>query len=162
MHKYRLGLFFDGPNHVQALQKANLTMDYAKVLKHMAQSFWVIGARYYSGVSEDEKYKGVRDFLGALNKHGLTVITKPVREYSDGTIKGNLDVEMAVDMLTMSPRLDRILLFSGDGDFTYLVDTLQRTGVYVTVCSHKSFASMDLRNQCNEFLELRDLVNKNA
>lgn len=158
MSKLRMGLFFDGANHTAAMTAAGVQMEYPKLLQNLNNTFWVVSARYYSGISEDPEYKGVRDFLGSLPKYGYVLVTKPTRKHPDGKIKGNLDTEIVVDMMTMASRLDRIVLFSGDGDFTYAVDTLQRMGIFVTVCSHKQFASMELRDQANEFLELRELV----
>lgn len=156
--KERVALFFDGANHSEALNRAEVSMDFGSFLHNLKKTYTVVSARYYSGVSDKDQYKGVRDFIGALATKGYTPITKPIREFPDGTIKGNVDMEIAVDMLTMAPRLDRVMLFSGDGDFKYLVDTIQRMGIHVTVCSHKPSAAVELRDQANEFLELKELT----
>lgn len=158
MSKQRMALFFDGANHSEALKQANVNLDYGKLLREMNKSYWVVASRYYSGLSESPEHKGVVDFLGSLASRGFTLVTKPVRVYPDGKHKANLDVEIAVDIMSMAPRLDHVVLFSGDGDFRYLVDAVQRQGVFVTVCSHKPFCSTVLRDQCNEFLELEQLV----
>lgn len=158
MFKERMALFFDGANHSEALSKAHVRLDYRGLIQGLEKNYRVVSARYYSGISDDEKYKGVRDFLGSLAKTPIVLVTKPVRTQADGSIKGNVDIEIVVDMMTMAPRLDRIVLFSGDGDYVYAIDTLQRMGVFVTVCSHKDFASHDLRDQANEFLEVSDLA----
>lgn len=156
--KPRMALFFDGANHSEALSKAQVSMNYKSLLKNLSQTYFVTAARYYSGISDDPKHEGVRSFLGSLAKHGYILVTKPIRKFADGSVKGNVDVEIAVDMMSMSAHLDRVVLFSGDGDFVYLVDAMQRMGIYVTVCSHKPFASSDLRDKCNEFLEVADLT----
>ena len=155
----RLGLFFDGPNHAEALNKAGLTMNYGKFLIHLRREFDIVSARYYSGISESPEHKGVREFLTVLSKHGYVPVTKAVKIHASG-VKANLDVELAVDMVTMAPRFDKIMLFSGDGDFTYLVDSIQRNGISVTVCAHKPSLSAELRRQCDEFLDLKDLLPK--
>jgi uncharacterized LabA/DUF88 family protein len=155
----RLGLFFDGPNHAEALNRAGLTMNYSKFLVYLRREYNIVSARYYSGISESAEHRGVREFLTVLSKHGYVPVTKAVKIHASG-VKANLDVEIAVDMVTMAPRLDKIMLFSGDGDFTYLVDTMQRFGVHVTVCAHKPSLSAELRRQCDEFLELQDLLPK--
>lgn len=157
--KPRMALFFDGANHTEALARAKVTMNYKSLLRNLNQTYFVTAARFYSGVSEDPKHQGVKDFLGSLAKNGYILVTKPIRKFADGTIKGNVDVEIAVDMMSMSAHLDRVVLFSGDGDFIYLVDAMQRMGIFVTVCSHKPFASADLKDKCNEFLEISDLTN---
>jgi uncharacterized LabA/DUF88 family protein len=133
-------------------------MDYQNFLENLSKTYDVVSARYYSGVSDDPKHKNVRDFLGSISKKGYVIITKPVQVFPDGSVKANVDIEIAVDMMTMAPRLDKVMLFSGDGDFTYAVDTLQRMGITVVVVSHKPFASLELRNQCNEFIEVGKLT----
>lgn len=157
--KEKMALFFDGANHSKALMESNINMDYKKFLRGLNRTYSVVSARYYSGISEEPEYQTVRDFLNGLAKNGYVLVTKPIRRYPDGTIKGNVDIEIAVDMLMMAPRIDKVMLFSGDGDFTYLVDTIQRMGVYVIVCGHKHLTATDLRAQCNEFIDLRSLVN---
>jgi uncharacterized LabA/DUF88 family protein len=156
--KRRLALFFDGANHSEALKRAKVSLNYEKFLENLNLTYDVVSARYYSGISDDPQYKNVRDFLGSLSKKGYVLITKPVHKYPDESVKANMDIEIAVDMVTMSPRLDKVMLFSGDGDFTYAVDTIQRIGVSVTVVSHKPYASVELRNQSNEFYELAKLA----
>lgn len=157
--KEKLALFFDGANHSKALIESKVSMDYKKFLRGLNKNYSVVSARYYSGISDEPEYQSVKDFLNGLAKNGYVLVTKPIRKYPDGTIKGNVDIEIAVDMLMMAPRIDKVMLFSGDGDFTYLVDTVQRMGVCVSVCGHKHLTSTDLRIQCNEFLDLRSVVN---
>lgn len=156
----RLGIFIDGPNHSEALSTAGLSMNYGGFLMKLRREFDLVSARYYSGISESAEHSGVREFLEVLSKNGYIPVTKPVKVQADGSFKGNLDVEIAVDMVTMAPRLDKVMLFSGDGDFTYLVDTVQRLGIHVTVCTHKPFLSAELRRQCDEFLDLKNVIGK--
>lgn len=156
----RLGIFIDGPNHSEALGKAGLSMNYGSFLTKLRREFDLVSARYYSGISDSVDHAGVREFLSVLSKNGYVPVTKPVGRHPDGSIKANLDVELAVDMVTMAPRLDKVMLFSGDGDFTYAVDTVQRLGIHVTVCSHKPFLSAELRRQCDEFLDLKNVLGK--
>jgi uncharacterized LabA/DUF88 family protein len=156
----RLGVFIDGPNNSEALSKAGLTMNYASFLVKLRRQFDIVTARYYSGISDSVDHEGVREFLSVLSKNGYVPVTRPAKRHPDGSIKANLDVELAVDMIMMAPRLDKIMLFSGDGDFTYLVDAVQRLGIHVTVCTHKPFLSAELRRQCDEFLDLRAVLGK--
>lgn len=160
MNKQRIGVFVDGANHSEALNQANVKMNYRDFLRGLDGNHQIVAARYYSGVSDKDAYKNVRDFLSVVSKAGFALVTKPIREFPDGTVKGNVDIEIAVDIMAMVDRLDQVMLFSGDGDFIYLVNTIQQRGVYVTVCSHKPFASVELRESCNEFLEIRDLTKR--
>lgn len=154
----RLGLFIDGPNHAEALERAGLSMNYNSFITKLRREFDLVSARYYSGISNNDEHKKVREFIEVLSKKGYVPVTKQVSHFPDGTVKANLDVELAVDMITMAPRLDKVMLFSGDGDFTYAVDSLQRLGISVTVCTHKPFLSAELRRQCDEFLDLKNIL----
>lgn len=156
----RMGIFFDAPNHVMALDTIGQRMNYISYISKMRREFDIVSARYYTGLSDLEQHKEVRAFIEVLAKGGYTLVSKPIKIMPDGRIKANLDVEIVVDMITMAPRLDKVMLFSGDGDFTYAVDTLQRWGLHVTVCSHKPMISSDLRYQADEFLELADLLSR--
>ena len=94
------------------------------------------------------------------------MVTKPAKEYTDATgrrrFRGDMDVEIAVDMLAMAERADHLVLFSGDGDFRRLVEAIQQKGVRVTmvstVKSQPPLASDDLRRQCDTFVDLADLA----
>lgn len=156
----RLGVFFDAPNHSMALDASGMKMNYIGFLSKIRRKHDLVQARYYTGISSDPNHQKVRDFIETLSKHGYVIVSKPVLIMPDGRIKANLDVEIAVDMITMSPRLDKIMLFSGDGDFTYAVDTLQRSGLHVTIVSHKPMVSSNLRFQADEFLELTDFIRR--
>jgi uncharacterized LabA/DUF88 family protein len=100
-----------------------------------------------------------------LDYNGYTMVTKPTKEFTDATgrrkIKGNMDVELAIDVLEMAPHLDHIVLFSGDGDFRRLVEAVQRRGVRVTVVStvrsQPAMIADELRRQADVFLDLMDL-----
>ena len=96
-------------------------------------------AYYYTAVVEGEEFSPVKPLVDWLDYNGFTVVTKPVKRFTDAQgqsrIKGNMDIEIAVDMLELAPRLDHVVLFSGDGDFRRLVQAVQAQGVRVTVIS---------------------------
>jgi len=77
-------------------------------------------------------------------------------------IKGSMDIEVAVDMLELAPRLDHAILFSGDSDFRRLVEAVQRKGVRVSVVSSirtsPPMVADELRRQADQFLELADIA----
>lgn len=156
----RVGIFIDGANLSEALHSSKLKINYASFLAKLRREFDIVSARYYSGVSSLPEHENVVELISVLSKHGYVPITKPVKVFPDGSVKANLDVELACDMVTMAPRLDKIILFSGDGDFTYAVSIVQRMGVYVSVCSTLSCLSAELRRQADEVLDLNKLIRK--
>jgi uncharacterized LabA/DUF88 family protein len=91
--------------------------------------------------------------------------TKPAKEYIDSLgrrkVKGNMDIELTVDAMEIAPHVDHVVLFSGDGDFRPLVESLQRQGVRVsvvsTVRSQPPMIADDLRRQADNFIELDEL-----
>jgi uncharacterized LabA/DUF88 family protein len=101
-----------------------------------------------------------------LDYNGYTMVTKPTKEFTDASgrrkIKGNMDIELAIDVMEMAEHVNHILLFSGDGDFRRLVEAVQRKGVRVTVVStvrsQPPMVADELRRQADHFLELQDLA----
>ena len=100
-----------------------------------------------------------------LHYNGFSMVTKPAKEYTDSQgrrkVKGNMDIELTVDAMELAPRVDHIVLFSGDGDFKPLVESLQRQGVRVsvvsTIRSSPPMIADELRRQADNFIELDEL-----
>ena len=128
----------------------------------------MLRAFYYTALIEDQEYSSIRPLLDWLDYNGYTVVTKPVKEFTDSTgrrkIKGNMDIELAVDAMEMADHIDHLVLFSGDGDFRPLVEAVQRKGVRVTVVSTIStqppMIADELRRQADQFLDLVELQDK--
>ena len=126
----------------------------------------VIRAYYYSAVLETEEYSPLKPLTDWLAYNGYNLVTKAAREFTDGTgrrrVKGNMDVELAIDMMEMAPKLDHAVLFSGDSDFRRLVEAVQRQGVRVsvvsTVRSSPPMIGDELRRQADQFLELAEIA----
>src|SRR3546814_9667982 len=82
---------------------------------------------------EDQEYSPIRPLVDWLDYNGYSLVTKPAQEFTDSQgrrrIKGNMDIELAVDMMEMVDRLDHFVLFSGDGDFRSLLEPVPREGV---------------------------------
>jgi uncharacterized LabA/DUF88 family protein len=114
---------------------------------------------------EDQEYSPIRPLVDWLDYNGYTMVTKPTKEFTDASgrrkIKGNMDIELAIDVMEMAEHVDHIVLFSGDGDFRRLVDAVQRKGVRVTVVStvrsQPPMIADELRRQADNFVELLDL-----
>ena len=129
-----------------------------------AASKSLVRAYYYTALIEDQEYSSIRPLIDWLDYNGYKVVTKPAKEFTDALgrrkIKGNMDIELAVDAMEQSETVDHLVLFSGDGDFTTLVDALQRKGRKVSVVSTMATQPMiadDLRRQADHFIDLMTL-----
>ncbi|MEA2807131.1 MAG: hypothetical protein QOJ17_1272, partial [Rhodospirillaceae bacterium] len=126
----------------------------------------LVRAYYYTALVEDQEYSPIRPLIDWLDYNGYTMVTKPTKEFTDAMgrrkIKGNMDIELAIDVLEMAEHLDHVILFSGDGDFRRLVEAVQRRGLRVSVVSTiKSAPPMvadELRRQADDFIELSELA----
>lgn len=164
----RLAVFIDGANLYATSKALGFDMDYKALLKDLNSRGTLIRAFYYTAVIEDQEYTSIRPLIDWLDYNGYTVVTKPTKEFVDSTgrrkVKGNMDIELAVDAMELADRIDEMLLFSGDGDFRSLVEAVQRRGVRVTVVSTISsqppMISDELRRQADTFVDLMDLKGK--
>ncbi|MDA0656144.1 MAG: NYN domain-containing protein, partial [Proteobacteria bacterium] len=128
----------------------------------------LIRAYYYTAVIEDQEYSPIRPLVDWLDYNGYTIITKPTKEFTDDAgrrkIKGDMDIELAVDMLELCEQLDHVILFSGDGDFRRLIEAVQRKSTRVTVVStvrsQPPMAADELRRQADFFIDLKDLADE--
>ncbi|MET4315708.1 uncharacterized LabA/DUF88 family protein [Bradyrhizobium sp. RT4b] len=97
----------------------------------------LLRAFYYTAMIEDQEYSSIRPLIDWLDYNGYTVVTKATKEFIDASgrrkVKGNMDIELAVDAMELADHIDQMILFSGDGDFRSLVEAVQRRGVRVTV-----------------------------
>ncbi|MDA0240079.1 MAG: NYN domain-containing protein, partial [Proteobacteria bacterium] len=140
-------------------------IDYKKLLSMFKSKASLVRAYYYTVLIEDQEYSPIRPLVDWLDYNGYTMVTKPTKEFTDPSgrrkIKGNMDIELAVDVMEMMAHLDHIVIFSGDGDFRRLVEAVQRQGLRVTIVSTvKSKPPMvadELRRQADYFIELDDI-----
>ncbi|HUO21495.1 MAG TPA: NYN domain-containing protein [Caulobacteraceae bacterium] len=161
----RIALFIDGANLYAAAKSLNLDLDYKKLLEEFQKRGVLIRAYYYTAIAEDQDYSPIRPLVDWLDYNGFAVVTKPAREFTDSTgrkrTRGDMDIEIAVDMMEMAGHADHLVLFSGDGDFRRVVEAVQAKGVRVTVVStlksQPPMASDDLRRQADAFVDLLDL-----
>ena len=161
----RIGLFIDGSNLYAAARSLAFDIDYKRLLDIFAKKGRLIRAFYYTALIEDQEYSPIRPLVDWLDYNGYTMVTKPAKEFTDSTgrrkIKGNMDIELAVDIIEMAPVLDHIVLFSGDGDFRRLIEVVQHKGLRVTVVStvrsQPPMVADELRRQADYFIELQDL-----
>lgn len=163
----KIALFIDGANLYSAARALGFDIDYKRLLELFGSKAHLIRAFYYTALLEDQEYSPIRPLVDWLDYNGYSLVTKPAKEFTDSQgrrrIKGNMDIELAVDMMEMVDRLDHVVLFSGDGDFRSLIEAVQRKGVRATVVSTiRSSPPMiadELRRQADQFIDLDQLAN---
>ncbi len=166
----RIGLFIDGSNLYAAARALAFDIDYKRLLELFSAKGHLVRAFYYTALLEEQEYSPIRPLVDWLDYNGYTMVTKPTKEFTDSAgrrkIKGNMDIELAVDVMEMAQYLDHIIIFSGDGDFRRLVEAVQRKGVRVsvvsTVRSQPPMVADELRRQVDDFIELQDLQDEIA
>jgi len=168
MHFYpqeRVALFIDGANLYATARSLGFDIDYKRLLDLFSGRCTLIRAFYYTALVEDQEYSPIRPLVDWLDYNGYTMVTKPTKEFTDAAgrrkIKGNMDIELAIDVLEMAQHVDHVVLFSGDGDFRRLVEAVQRRGVRVTVIStistQPSMVADELRRQADIFIDIEEL-----
>lgn len=161
----RTALFIDGANLYSASRNLGFDVDYRNLLEYFRRKTNVLRAYYYSAVVETEEYSPLKPLTDWLAYNGYMLVTKPAKEFTDATgrrrIKGNMDIELAIDVMNMAEIVDHIVIFSGDGDFRRLVEATQRKGKRVSVVSttrtQPPMVADELRRQADNFIELDDL-----
>lgn len=164
----RVALFIDGANLYSAARSLGFEIDYRRLLESFRKESHLVRAFYYTALVEDQEYSPLRPLIDWLDYNGFTMVTKPAKEYTDAMgrrkVKGNMDIELAIDVMEMAPHVDHVVLFSGDGDFRRLVEAVQRKGVRVSVVSSTKtqppMVADELRRQADTFIELQDLMPK--
>ena len=161
----RLALLIDGSNLYAAAKALGFDIDYKRLRTEFMRRGKLLRALYYTAILENDEYSPIRPLVDWLNYNGFNMVTKPAKEYTDGMgrrkVKGNMDIELCVDAMELAPHVDHIVIFSGDGDFRPLVESLQRKGVRVsvvsTIRSQPPMISDELRRQVDNFIELDEL-----
>ena len=161
----RIAMFIDGANLYATARGPGFDIDYRSLLELFSAEGRLVRAFYYTALFDEQDYSPLRPLVDWLEYNGYTLATKPVKEFTDANgrrrIKGNMDIEIAVDMMTLAGNVDRMVLFSGDGDFRRLVEAVQREGVRISVVStlrtSPPMIADGLRRQADAFIELQDL-----
>lgn len=155
----RTGVFVDAPNVIYAAENARVTLDYGKMLDFLGRGREIVHAIVYAPVTEDPGSRPENQrFVAPFLRRGYKMVTKPLKRFPDGTAKGNFDIELAIDIMTMSERLDIVVLLSGDSDFARLVQLVQSRGVRVEVASFASNVSWELVQMADVFMDLGQYV----
>lgn len=163
----RIALFIDGANFYSSAKALGVDIDYKRLLEEFRKRGRLVRAAYYTAlVEEQDRFSPIRPLVDWLDYNGFSVVTKPARTFTDASghrrIRGDMDVDIAVDILEAASHLEHIVLFTGDGDFRKLVEAVQRKGVRVSVVStlksDPPMVSDDLRRQADAFIDLADLA----
>jgi uncharacterized LabA/DUF88 family protein len=151
----RVGIFVDVPNVIYAAERRNINIDFGRVLEYFTRDRELVRASAYAPITDDpqaklENQRFVQHFVG----HPYRIITKPLKRFADGSMKANFDIELAIDILTMSDRLDVVVLMSGDGDFRRLVELISSRGVRVEVAAFSETASSELKSVADRYVDI--------
>jgi uncharacterized LabA/DUF88 family protein len=149
----RVGVFIDTQNlYHSAKNLYHARVNFGNLLKDSVAGRRLIRARAYVVTTESGEEKG---FFEALAKIGIETRTKDLQIFFGGAKKADWDVGMAVDAITMAPKLDTVILVTGDGDFIPLVDYLRtHDGCQVEVVSFGRSTSGKLKETTDHFLDL--------
>ena len=163
----RVGLFIDGANFYSAARSLGVDVDYKRLLDVFRKRAQLVRAYYYTAlVEEQDRFSPIRPLIDWLDYNGFSVVTKTARTFTDAQgnrrIRGDMDVEIAVDALEATAWLDHVVLFSGDGDFRCLAEAVQRRGVRFSIVStlksDPPMVSDELRRQADGFIELAEMT----
>lgn len=162
-HRGRVAVFIDGNNLFHAARFHNIDIDYNRLLRILLGDGRLLRAFFYTGVDAGaERQQG---FLLWMRRNGFRVVQKELKTFYDGTRKANLDVEIAVDMLSLAGRYDTAVLVSGDEDFVYAVNAVAYKGCRVEVAGFRSNTAPRLIDVADFFIdlgEISDLVRKDG
>ncbi len=153
--KPRLGVFVDVPNVLYGLDAGAAPLDMGKLLAMLSEGRELVRATAYAPVSDDQREAVEQQkFVAPFVRHAYRIVTKPLKRFADGSVKGNFDVEMAIDLVTMSERLDVVAVVSGDSDFARAVEMVQSRGVRAEVVAFAGSTSIEMRALADHYVEL--------
>ncbi|PZC40193.1 MAG: Uncharacterized conserved protein, LabA/DUF88 family [Chloroflexi bacterium] len=160
--KQKIGIFVDVPNLLYGVDADDDSeMDMGRLLDLLKKDRELIRATAYSPIVDDsDEPLQEQRFVKPFVPFDYRIVTKPMKRFSDGSVKGNLDIELVVDMITMCERLDVITLISGDADFLKAIQYVQSKGIKVEVASFPKSTSVELRAVADEYLDLSKLHSK--
>ena len=160
--KQKVGIFLDVPNLMYGVDDdADGVIDMGLLLNLLNKDRELVRATAYSPIVDDsDEPLQEQRFVKPFVPYDYRIVTKPMKRFSDGSVKGNLDIELVVDMITMSDRLDVVVLVSGDADFLKAIQMVQSKGIKVEVASFPKSTSVELKAVADEYLDLSKLYNQ--
>src|SRR6202795_4411667 len=164
----KIALFIDGANTYAVAKTLGFDIDYKRLLKEFQGRGVLVRAFYYTAIIEHQEFSSIRPLIDWLDYNGFTVVTKATKEFIDASgrrkVKGNMDIELAVDAMGLAEHIDEMVLFSGDGDFRSLVEGVKPGGGHVpvvsTISSQPPMIADELRRQADVFTDLAELKSR--
>ncbi|MEM9924774.1 MAG: NYN domain-containing protein [Cyanobacteria bacterium P01_D01_bin.50] len=159
----RVAIFIDGSNLFHTALQLGIEIDYTKLLCYLTREARLLRAFFYTGIDRhNEKQQG---FLLWMRRNGYRVVTKEIVQLPDGSRKSNQHVEIAVDMMNLSPYYDTAVLVSGDGELTYAINAVAYKGARVEIVSLRSMTNESLIDVADYFMDLdaiKHYIKKNS
>lgn len=153
-HRPRLAVFVDVPNLMYGVENGR-TVHMGRLLDMLREGRELVRATAYCPISDDPREPVQQQkFVAPFVPYDYRIVTKPLKRFADGSIKGNFDVEMAIDMVHISERVDIIAIVSGDADFARAVESVQGEGVHVEVVAFQGSTSLEMRALADRYLQL--------
>ena len=147
-----MGIFIDTQNLYHSAKNIyKARVNFGNVLKDAVAGRLLVRAVAYVVTTESGEEKG---FFEALEKLGIETKTKNLQVFAGGAKKGDWDVGLAVDAIKFAPKLDVVILISGDGDFVPLVEHLKSEGCQIEVLSFGKSTSQRLVEAADDFIDL--------
>jgi uncharacterized LabA/DUF88 family protein len=151
----KVSIFIDAANLYHAASVAKLRIDFVQIAKWFKQKSNLVALNFYTAFDpEDDRQL---DFFKKLELAGYSIIKKPLKR-NDNLIKGNMDIELAVDAIMQAKDYEILILLSGDGDFFYLVDTLEGLGNKTVILGVGGFTSFELHKKADSYFFLNRIA----
>ncbi len=148
----RVGIFVDVQNMFYATKHLyNSKLNFARLLDYIARGRPLVRSIAYVVQTPDGDQS---NFFAMLHSNGYEVRSKDLKLRPDGSAKGDWDMGLALDALSMCDRLDVVAIVSGDGDFVELVNFLKARGVRVEVYSFPYSTAEELRHAATEYFQM--------
>lgn len=151
----RIAILIDGASLFYAALQLHIEIDYSKLLTYLKGDRQLLRAYFYTG--SDRSNERQQGFLLWMRRNGYRVVTKELVTLPDGSRKANLDVEIAVDMMTLGPYCDTIVLLTSTGDLSYAVNDLSYRGIKIEIVSLRANTNDQLINLADRFIDLADI-----
>lgn len=155
LHRDRVAIFIDGLSLFYTALQLDIEIDYSKMLRILTDDCKLLRSFFYTGIDPNNQRQ--QNFILWMRNHGYRVLTKDLTQYADGYKKANMNVEIAIDMITLVGSYDTAILVSGDGELAYAVNAISYRGVRVKVVSLRSMTSDSLINFADCYIDINDI-----
>lgn len=155
LHRDRVAIFIDGASLFYTALQLDIEIDYSKLLRILTDDCKLLRSFFYTGIDPNNQRQ--QNFILWMRNHGYRVLTKDLTQYADGYKKANMNVEIAIDMITLVGSYDTAILVSGDGELAYAVNAVSYRGARVKVVSLRSMTSDSLINFADCYIDINDI-----